>query len=47
MPTQIQGIEFEVVGSGADAAAKSLDKLADSLKGQESHIFGIRHFWRK
>lgn len=32
MPTQIQGIEFEVVGSGADAAAKSLDKLADSLK---------------
>ena len=32
MPTQIQGIEFEVVGSGAEEAAKSLDDLAASLK---------------
>lgn len=32
MPTQIQGIEFEVVGSGASEAAKSLDDLATSLK---------------
>ena len=32
MPTQIRGIEFEVVGSGAEEAAKSLDDLAASLK---------------
>lgn len=32
MPTQIQGIEFEVIGSGASEAAQSLDALTASLK---------------
>ena len=32
MPTQIQGIEFEVIGSGASEAAESLNALTASLK---------------